>query len=328
MYGCGIVVPVTPSQLRAFAAVVRLGSVKQAAVELEVSESAISLHVSHLRKEFDDELFTRTASGLAFTPGGLRLARRATDMLNLQERTRLEVRQAGAGRRLLRIASSSLFAEYAAPGLIELFTGRADDLDVELSVHRPDRYADLLHSRAVDVAIGPEIASRHEAMVSSPFLNYQLIVVAGPGHPLAKSKTVDPRRLHDQTWLLGPSAVADAGAVRAALRRINVPEKNQRIFQSHAAALEEAKGNGGVALALAFAVSRDISQGNLVRLGGKSLQFGDRWRVYTLPSNDIASVADEFRRFVRTPRAAQAMLRGPGVHVGRFRPSVHVTLWS
>lgn len=101
---------------------VRLGSVKQAAVELEVSESAISLHVSHLRKEFEDELFTRTASGLAFTPGGLRLARRATDMLNLQERTRLEVRQAGAGRRPLRIASSSLFAEYAAPGLIELFT--------------------------------------------------------------------------------------------------------------------------------------------------------------------------------------------------------------
>ena len=67
----------TPTQLRAFACVVRLGSVKAAAKELAVSEAAVSMHVAQLRKEFDDILFKRTSSGLAFTPGGLRLARRA-----------------------------------------------------------------------------------------------------------------------------------------------------------------------------------------------------------------------------------------------------------
>jgi len=39
------VASVTPTQLRAFAAVVRLGSVKKAAVDLEVSEAAVSLNV-------------------------------------------------------------------------------------------------------------------------------------------------------------------------------------------------------------------------------------------------------------------------------------------
>ena len=77
----------TPTQLRAFAAVVRLGSVKQAAAELGVSESAVSLHVGQLRKELGDQLFTRTAAGLAFTPGGLRLASRGAEMLGLQDRT-------------------------------------------------------------------------------------------------------------------------------------------------------------------------------------------------------------------------------------------------
>ena len=38
------------------------------------------------------------------------------------------------------------------------------------------------------------------------------------------------------------------------LRRINVPEEHQQIFQSHAAALEEAKRGKGVALAVSFAV--------------------------------------------------------------------------
>ena len=58
----------TPTQLRAYVAVVRLGSVKQAAAQLEVSESAVSLLIGQLRKEFGDQLFSRTAVGLAFTP--------------------------------------------------------------------------------------------------------------------------------------------------------------------------------------------------------------------------------------------------------------------
>lgn len=63
----------TPTQLRAFRAVVRLGSVKEAAAELHVSEAAVSLHIGQLRRELEDQLFTRTGNGLAFTPGGLRL---------------------------------------------------------------------------------------------------------------------------------------------------------------------------------------------------------------------------------------------------------------
>ena len=77
----------------------RLGSSKAAAAELEVSEAAVSGHVAALRKELGDELFQRTGSGLAFTPGGLRLATRAVEILGLQDQTRSEVRAASAGQR-------------------------------------------------------------------------------------------------------------------------------------------------------------------------------------------------------------------------------------
>jgi DNA-binding transcriptional LysR family regulator len=93
---------VTPTQLRAFACV-RWGSVKGAAGELGVTEAAVSMHVAQLRKELDDDLFTRTSSGLAFTPGGLRLASRAVEILGLQDRTVQEVSQAGHVRRVLRV---------------------------------------------------------------------------------------------------------------------------------------------------------------------------------------------------------------------------------
>jgi hypothetical protein len=38
--------------------------------------------------------------------------------------------------------------------------------------------------------------------------------------------------------------------------------------------------------------------------------------------------AAELLRFITTPRATQAMVHGSGAKPGRFRPSVHVTLWS
>ena len=88
----------TPTQLRAYSAVVRRGSVKLAGVDLGISDAAVSLHVASLRKELGDKLFVRTSSGLAFTPGGLRLATRAVEMLGLADRTIQEgARQGEAG---------------------------------------------------------------------------------------------------------------------------------------------------------------------------------------------------------------------------------------
>ena len=317
----------TPTQLRAFANVVRLGSVKAAAAELKVSEAAVSMHVAQLRKEFDDDLFRRTSSGLAFTPGGLRLASRAVEILGLQDRTLLEVHQAGTGKRVLRVAASSLFAEHAAPGLIELFAGRANDLQVELSVRQAARLPSLLAARAVDVAIGPAGHGSDPMLVQVPFLHYEVVAVARPDHPLAGSPlTAD--RVRRLTWCLGPSAAEPDGVVPAMLRRLAVPEKSQQIFQSDAAALEETKRGDGATLAVRFAVAGDLAAKRLVILTGPGLRAQGSWVALGLPAHAQTPAAAELLRFITTPRATQAMVRGAGVNVGRFRPAVHVTLWS
>ncbi|GAB3559794.1 LysR family transcriptional regulator [Spelaeicoccus albus] len=316
----------TPTQLTAYAAVVRLGSVKEAARELEVTEAAVSMHVARLRKELDDQLFTRTYSGLAFTPGGLRLASRATEILGLQNRTVLEVGQAGRGRRLLRMASTALFAEHAAPGLIELFANRAKDLDVELSVRPADQFEPALASREVDVAIGPRPPT--SGLDCRTFLNFKIHVVAGPEHPLANIPVV-PGQLADQPWLLGPSAVGSAGGFGAMLDRLNIAESRQRIFQSDAAAIEETKRANGISLGVGFVVADDLAAGRLVKITGPGMEEIGSWTAMALgQQSDPAAPAAELLRFITTPRATQAMLRGSGVNIGRFRPSVYVTLWS
>ncbi|GAB3709751.1 LysR family transcriptional regulator [Nocardiopsis nanhaiensis] len=319
----------TPAQLRAYSAVARLGSVKRAASEIHVSEAAVSLHIGKLRKTFGDRLFVSSAAGLTFTPGGLRLAERASEMLGLQDRTMREVTQAGKGSRPLRIATSSLFAEYAAPGLMEHFIARADDLKVELSVHNTGRFEGLLRERAADVAIGPAPDDGGSIRLAArPILKYQIVTVLGSGHPLAGART-DLALLRRQHWLLGPSAMDRTGLVPAILRRFNVPEENQRVYQSHAAAMEGVKQGEGVGLALGFVASQGLSSGDLVTPVGAPVRTEGSWSATMAADHrDETGVIAEFLRFVTTPRATQAMLRGSGVHRGRFRPAVHVTLWN
>jgi DNA-binding transcriptional LysR family regulator len=319
---------VTPAQLRAYSAVVRLGSVRAAAEELGVTDAGVSMHVAQLRKELDDPLFSRTGAGLAFTPGGLRLASRAIEILGLQQQTAIEVTEAAHGRRLLRIAASSAFAEHAAPGLIELFSSRAKDLSVELSVHPTSRFKDLISSRAVDIALGPtDSAETGDPIVVRPFLKYQVITVAAPGSPLGAGAPT-PALLHEQQWMLGPSAGSVGGEIAAMLRNLAVPESQQRIFQSDAAALEEVQRVGGVTLTIGFAVSKDLAAGRLTHVKGPGLQASGEWCALTLSPSARQPAVSELVRFITTPRCTQAMIRGTGVGVTRFRPKVHVTLWS
>jgi DNA-binding transcriptional LysR family regulator len=177
----------------------------------------------------------------------------------------------------------------------------------------PDQFARLLAARAVDVAIGPMSKAHAGTIRAKEFLRYQLVAVVGPHDPLAKKKAT-AKSMGQQTWLLGPSAVDAASVASQLLRRHVVPEANQRIFQSHAAALSEAQAGHGVALCAAHSVSAELVDGT--------------WAIFSLRHELPSQLSNELIRFVSTPRAIQAMLTGSGSNIARFRPRVHVTLWS
>ncbi len=141
-------------------------------------------------------------------------------------------------------------------------------------------------------------------------------------------RTLTTEQIRRQSWNLGPSAAEQDGVVPSMLRRLGVPEQQQRIFQSHAAAVEQTTRGNGAALAVGFSVSRDLSAGRLVTLEGPGLRAQGRWTALSLAPDHQTPAAAELLRFITTPRATQAMVRGAGVHLGRFKPAVHVTLWS
>src|SRR6185295_13512761 len=113
----------TFTQLRTFALVAELGSLRAAAAALGVSEPAVSAAITALRNDLGDQLFVRTAGGIALTPGGRALAGRARELVRLADRTRRDVADATSEGRL-RVRATPSCAEHAAEPVVAAFTRR------------------------------------------------------------------------------------------------------------------------------------------------------------------------------------------------------------
>src|ERR1700758_3672176 len=108
------------AQLQSFVLVARLGSVKAAAAELEVTEAAVSVAVAALRRELGDELFVRDGRRIALTPGGRRLGALRAEILALADQARRSVKDSPGQPRELRVFATSIVAEHIGP-LIDAF---------------------------------------------------------------------------------------------------------------------------------------------------------------------------------------------------------------
>jgi DNA-binding transcriptional LysR family regulator len=316
----------TFAQLRTFALVAELGSLRAAATALGVSEPAVSAAVAALRDDLGDPLFRRTGSGISLTPGGRALATRARELVRLADRTRREVGQASTAGHL-RVLATAACAEHVAGAVIAAFTRRVPRTAVDLTVGTTDCAATALVEDVADIVLGvrPVPAAGHP-LESVPFLRYERIVVAAPGHPLTGRPRLGVADLAGYPWLTGPAGIEpDGEEERWAGRSRGFPDVEEH--ESEAAAQAAVRSGWGLQLALGHAVAGDLRRGALVRLPVEGTPVTGLWWA-TVPGDGRAtSAARALQRFLTTPDATSALLARPA-RPDRARPTVRVELWS
>ncbi len=318
---------VTLSQLRAFALVARLGSMRAAALELGVSEPAVSSAIAALRTDLGDPLVVRSGGGIVLTAGGRRLAAHADEIVGLAERARREVAAAGTAQDVLRVAVTPAFDEHAAGALVDAFTRRSPGTKVELQRADPARLHALLVERAVDVTLGVRPQPGPAAVLDVvPFLRYQRLLVAGPGHRLAGRDVVTRADLQAEQWYAGPGGVEERSEEERWLAD-TLLAPSPVCQASEEEALDEVQAGRGVMLALGHVVRQALRDGAVVRLPAAGTPVQGLWCAAALGQGRAAHGASALLRFATTPDATVAML-APGVPRQRRPPTVHVNLWS
>lgn len=314
----------TLTQLSAFILVARLGSVKDAAKVLGVSEPAVSQALSALRQHLDDQLISRSNNGMTLTSGGGRLLPIASQMVALGAEAEAAVRAAQGLPQQLRVVTTSTIAEFISSPLIDAFTRKfAGAVEASAGVTASAEMPVLVSNRLADIALGPWLADQNLGLVSEPIFRYQVVAVTGgQGSRLPGGPRTWP-------WLVDPSGVDPDSDVSRLLTRLRVPEKRIRVFPNQTAAWSAAADGGGIAPGVAHLLLHQVQRGELRLVETSATPMEACWHATTLPRDRRASVASSLRHYLGTPEAMQLMRTpGGGVPPSRFRPPVYVTIWS
>ena len=145
---------VTLTQLVAFLAVVRRGSVTAAAEELVVTQPSVSAAVAALERELGVALTERAGRTLRPTPAGAAYAPYAGDVLGLLEQGARAAREAAErGPRTLRISAVTTAGEFLLPAAHPGLPRAPPDLEISLDVGNRADVFQRLPDHEVDVAI-------------------------------------------------------------------------------------------------------------------------------------------------------------------------------
>lgn len=186
-------------QLEYFAAVVRRGNFGRAALDVYVTQSALSQQISRLEGELGVTLLVRSPKGVELTPAGLEFIEHARAILGQVAEARVAIDEhLGAVRGVARVAATT----YDSRGLPEALVAfhRAFPR-VQLALHHgsASQVIEQLSSGAVDAAVlavtnaGPKLPAAISIRVIS---QEPLRLVCAPDHPLVgvRDATVDALR--------------------------------------------------------------------------------------------------------------------------------------
>lgn len=251
------------SQLRAFDALTRAGSVTQAAHRLAVTPSAISLQIRQLESQCGARLFDRIGRRLRLTPAGETLHSYVDRIFTLTHDAEQALQVTGDfdGARL-RVGATPTTAGYYLAAFWKRIGKRYPGLQLEVSVHNTRVVRQRLLAMEDDLGMLAGDADDSELIVR-PFARDTMVVVVSPTHPWAKRKFVTLTALGREPLIVRESGSAGRDRLEHALRREGIEPRMVMEMTSTEAIKQAVEANGGVAVLARAVVQRDVAGGHL-----------------------------------------------------------------
>jgi DNA-binding transcriptional LysR family regulator len=296
---------ITVTQLTAFLAVVRGGSVTAAADELVVTQPSVSSAVAAHGRELGCELFERAGRGIRLSEAGTAFAPYATDLIGLLEDGRQAAREAaGVAARRLRIAAVATAAESFVPPLMRAFSQLHPDIELTLDVGNRAYVFERVLSHAADVAFSGTPPA-DERLVVEPLTDNEIACITAPDDPASAAGRVLAAELAGRAWLL-----RELGSGTRALNEQFLADRSLEpetlTLGSNGAIKQAARAGLGVSLLSREAVQAELASG---RLGEIPLTDGPatrRWFVIRSAVGPDRPTVDAFVAFVRSDSGRRA----------------------
>lgn len=181
--------------LRYFAAVAAHGNFSRAALNLHLTQPALSRQVKDLEDELGVPLFVRGTNAVTLTEAGELFYEEARELLARADRAVQRVRGEAKGE-TLRVGYGPALTTGIMPKAIERFQAAVPRVRLELEDLTLREMADKAQAALLDLVIAPDSAP---ALVQGfhwlELRRLPLVLVLAREHPLARLAKISPRRL-------------------------------------------------------------------------------------------------------------------------------------
>ena len=289
---------ITLTQLTAFLAVMRGGSVTAAADELVVTQPSVSAAIASLGRELGCDLFERAGRGVRPTAAGIVFEPYAADVIGLLDQGRQATLEAtAAAARSLRIAAVTSAAESFVPALMRAFATEHPDVELTLDVGNRQTVLERVLGHSADVAVSGTPPT-DERLAAEPLMDNAIVCITAPDDPLSGTGPLDASALAERAWLLREPG---SGTRLLNERYLAEHDLGPKILElgSNGAIKQAARAGLGVSLLSRVTVEAELASGLL-----GELQLDDRppdrpWFVLRSAVGPVREVVEAFVAFVR-----------------------------
>lgn len=188
-------------QMQAFAAVARAGSFTDAARQVHLTQSAVSMLVLQMEDTLSVQLFNRSRTATTLTEAGrelLPMVQRILDDLDHVAESASDLRLLRRG--VLRVVAPQVLACTWVAGMLARFG--SEHPDVRLQMHDADADGVVAKVRRGDaeLGIGPERPAGDD-ISSQLLMRVPIRLVCSRNHPLAARKRVSWKDLRHERWV-------------------------------------------------------------------------------------------------------------------------------
>ncbi|WP_166358854.1 LysR family transcriptional regulator [Pseudomonas akapageensis] len=204
----------TLRQVRYFVATAEIGQISQAAIHLNISQSAVTTAIKELEALLGTLLFSRSAQGMTLTDAGRHFLNRAYVILRSVDDALNSPLPDFRASGLLRVAASYTVIGYFLPHHLQRLDHWHPDVSIE--VHEQERQAieqGLLENR-YDMAVVLTANLTHPDIVSETLFNSERRLWLPSHHPLCERSAVTLADVAREPYILLTVDEAEQSAMR------------------------------------------------------------------------------------------------------------------
>src|ERR1700723_3712723 len=218
-------------RLHVFRQVAEVRSLTKASKALHLSQPAVSKHIKLLEEELRVPLFIRSSSGVVLTDAGTIFLKHVQETEKSHAAV-MEKLQAPVGLLTgsLRLGSSMTIASYYLPDVLVRFKAKHAAIKCEVVEGNTDFILGLLLDLRIELGLVEGPCRRREIQVR-PFYEDEIIWIASPADPLAKTKQPAIKMLLERPLISRELGSGTRQVTEAALRQQGVSLSRLNIIQ-------------------------------------------------------------------------------------------------